>query len=402
MGQDAGKMAIAGNDATTGAATSATLDETRFAWLAMALTPGLGPKRILQAAEKVGSVAGIPYMALTELESLGFPSQSVQFLASSRAREEALAEWENICAQGADLVTWSCAEYPDRLRQIFDPPPVLWVRGNIKILNAPSIAIVGTRRPTPYGVTMAEKLSRDLALHKLIIISGMARGIDSVSHKSALEVKTPTIAVWGTGIDVIYPKENKKLAEEILADGGAIITEYRLGTFPAPQNFPKRNRIISGMSLGVLVVEAGEHSGTRVTARCAMEQDRDVYAVPGNVTTKNAWGPNTLIKDGARLTTGWEDVWEGLPSQVRLELESQLGVASEGAQAASLFEQAPVSPQQETVLKVLSHDEALHLDELLEQLETELNSSEVFMVLFELEQMGLIRQLPGRNYVKTL
>jgi DNA processing protein len=156
------------------------------------------------------------------------------------------------------------------------------------------------------------------------------------------------------------------------------------------------------MSVGVLVVEAGEHSGTRVTARCAMEQNRDVYAVPGNVTTKNAWGPNTLIKDGARLTTGWEDIWEGLPSQVRQELELQLGVASEDPGAASLFEQAPVTPQEALVLKMLSHDEALQLDELLEKLESELNSSEVFMALFELEQTGRIRQLPGKNYVKTL
>lgn len=383
-------------------APTAVLDETRLAWLAMVLTPGLGPKRILQAVEKVRDVASIPYLSLTELESLGFPAPAVQFLASSQAREEAAAEWARIREQEGTLITWSCKEYPERLRYIFDPPPVLWVRGNAEILNRHSIAIVGTRRPTPYGIAMTEKLSRDLASRKLIIISGMARGVDSVAHQGALAAKTPTVAVWGTGIDVIYPKENKRLAEEILAGGGAIISEYRLGTFPAPQNFPKRNRIISGMSVGVLVVEAGEHSGTRVTARCAMEQDRDVYAVPGNVTTKNAWGPNMLIKDGARLTTGWEDIWEGLPTQVRQELEEQLGVASESPGAASLFEQVPESPQEALILKMLSHDEALHLDELLEKVESELSSSEVFMALFELEQSGRIRQLPGKNYVKSL
>lgn len=387
---------------TPDSVSKAVLDETRLAWLAMVLTPGLGPKRILQAVEKVADVASIPYLPLTELESLGFPAAAVQFLASSQSREDAAVEWQKLQEQGATLVTWSCKDYPERLRHIFDPPPVLWVRGNTEVLNNHSIAIVGTRHPTPYGTGMAEKLSRDLASRKLTIISGMARGIDSVAHQGALAAKMPTIAIWGTGIDVIYPKENKRLAEDILAGGGAIVSEYRLGTFPAPQNFPRRNRIISGMSLGVLVVEAGEHSGTRVTARCAMEQDRDVYAVPGNVTTKNAWGPNMLIKDGARLTTGWEDIWEGLPSQVRLELEAQLGVASESPGAASLFEQAPETPQEALILKMLSPDEALHLDELLEKVESDLSSSEVFMALFELEAKGRIRQLPGKNYVKSL
>jgi DNA processing protein len=402
-GTETGPMTFASPTAPSPSPTSATvLDETRLAWLAMVLTPGLGPKRILQAVEKTRDVASIPYLPLTELESLGFPASAVQFLASSQARDDAAAEWERICQQGARLVTYSCPEYPERLRYIFDPPPVLWVRGDTDVLNRHSIAVVGTRRPTPYGIGMTEKLSRDLAVRKLVIISGMARGVDSVAHQGALAVQAPTIAVWGTGIDVIYPKENKKLAEDILAGGGAILSEYRLGTFPAPQNFPRRNRIISGMSLGVLVVEAGEHSGTRVTARCAMEQDRDVYAVPGNVTTKNAWGPNMLIKDGARLTTGWEDIWEGLPSQVRQELEQLSGVASESQEAASLFEQVPVTPQEALVLKMLSHDEALHIDELLEKLESDLSSSEVFMALFELEQSGRVRQLPGKNYVKSL
>ena len=156
----------------------------------------------------------------------------------------------------------------------------------------------------------------------------MARGIDSAAHKGALAAKAPTIAMWGTGIDVIYPKENKHLAEQILLGGGAIVSEYPMGTFPAPQNFPKRNRIISGMSVGVLVIEASETSGTRVTARCALEQNRDVYAVPGNVTSKTAWGPNTLIKQGARLVATWEDIWEDLPTQVRVQLEEQLEAES--------------------------------------------------------------------------
>ncbi len=180
-------------------------------------------------------------------------------------------------------------------------------------------------------------LSRDLAARRLLIVSGMARGIDTCAHKGALAARRPTVAVWGTGIDVIYPKENKKLAEEILATGGTIVSEVPMGTFPAPQNFPRRNRIISGLSIGVLVVEASENSGTRVTARCAAEQDRDLYAVPGNVTNKGSWTPNTLIKQGAKLVATWEDVWEDLPSQVRLELEGASRVESKPEPAASLL-----------------------------------------------------------------
>src|SRR5258705_4396227 len=179
----------------------------------------------------------------------------------------------------------------------------------------------------------------------------MARGVDTAGDKGAIEAGGKTVAVWGTGIDVIYPKENKKLAESIVATGGTLISEFRLGTFAAPQNFPIRNRILSGMSVGVLVIEAAEYSGTRITARCAMEQNRDVFAVPGNVTNKNAWGPNTLIKQGAKLTASWEDVWEDLPSAIRMQLEDEMGVAardeSKGGGSASLFEEPGGRPMPE-------------------------------------------------------
>jgi DNA processing protein len=197
---------------------------------------------------------------------------------------------------------------------------VLYVRGNPEVLTQPGIAMVGTRHPTPYGSGMAERLACDLAAQGLVIISGMARGVDTASHRGAISAKGKTIAVFGTGVDVIYPKENSRLSEQILALGGALISEFRLGTFAAPQNFPIRNRILSGMSVGVLVVEAAEYSGTRITARCALEQNRDVFAVPGNVTNKNSWGPNTLIKQGAKLVATWEDVWEDLPPEVKLAL----------------------------------------------------------------------------------
>jgi DNA processing protein len=249
---------------------------------------------------------------------------------------------------------------------------------------------------------MAEMLARDLAARRLLIISGMARGVDSCAHRGALEARMPTVAVWGTGIDVVYPKENKKLAEEILALGGAIVSELPMGTFPAPQNFPRRNRILSGLSVAVLVVEASENSGTRVTARCAAEQNRDLFAVPGNVTNKGSWTPNTLIKQGAKLVATWEDVWEDLPSQVRLELEAEGGFASKPEAAASLLPDPVLRPEEAMVLEVLHSDESLQIDEILELLETQLTSSEVFTALFELEMAGRVRCLPGKNYVRTM
>lgn len=376
--------------------------ETQLAWLALALTPGLGARRIVKAVEAIGDAARLFRLSLTELESLNLPAPSVQFLFDGKARAEAEEELSRVHQKGATILTYSDANYPGRLREIFDPPPVLWVLGDIPLLSRPSIAVVGTRHPTPYGSGMAEMLARELASRKLVILSGMARGIDAQAHRGALAAKAPTVAVWGTGVDVIYPKENKSLAENILATGGAILSEQRLGSFPAPQNFPRRNRILSGMSIGVLVVEAGEHSGTRITARCALEQNRDVYAVPGNVTTKNAWGPNTLIKQGAKLVATWEDVWEELPTQIRQELEEELGFASPDGVAASLLEELPLEEHQKVVLGKLRHDEALQLDELIETLDSELSSSEIFTALFQLELSGRIKQLPGKNYILRL
>jgi DNA processing protein len=383
----------------------ATPDNSQLAWLALTLAPGLGPRRILQAVENVGTAPRILELSLTDLEALRFPAPAVQYIANGQAIADAAEEWRRVQAEGASLLSYADEAYPERLREIFDPPPLLWIRGDVALLSKPAIAVVGTRHPTPYGIGMAEMLSRDLALRGLIILSGMARGVDTAAHKGAIAAKSPTVAIWGTGIDVIYPKENKALAERILAGGGAIVSEYKLGTFPAPQNFPRRNRLLSGISVGVLVVEAGEHSGTRVTARCAIEQNRDVYAVPGNVTSKNAWGPNTLIKQGAKLTATWEDVWEDLPSQIRLQLESRLGAEyggeSKGQAAASLFEQPPLPRTEALVLGILRHDEALLLEEIMEKLESELSSSEIFTALFELELAGRVKQLPGKNYVKS-
>jgi DNA processing protein len=377
-------------------------DEDRLAWLALALTPGLGPRRILEAMRGLDAASRVFGMTLTELEGLRFPAESAQHIFDGKARHVAEEEWSAVAAQNATILTFECTAYPERLKEIYDPPPVLWVRGDVRLLTRPSIAVVGTRHPSPYGSGMAELLSRDLAARRVLISSGMARGIDTCAHKGALAARMPTLAVWGTGIDVIYPKENKKLAEEILASGGTIVSEVPLGTFPAPQNFPRRNRILSGLSIGVLVVEASENSGTRITARCASEQNRDLYAVPGNVTSKGAWTPNMLIRQGAKLVATWEDVWEDLPSQVRIELESLAHSESKPEAPASLLPDPVLRPEEALVLEVIRADESLQMDEILDLLDTQLTSSEVFTALFELEMSGRIRSLPGKNYVRVL
>lgn len=380
-------------------------DQARVAWMALTLTPGMGPTRINKAVKALGVAERVFEASLTELEAAGMPAQSAQFLFDGKARDVAEDEIHKVTEAGGSILTQDDEAYPDRLREIYDPPAVLWVRGNQELLARPGIAVVGTRHPSPYGSGMAEMLSRDLANRRLVILSGMARGVDTAAHKGAIEAGGKTVAVWGTGIDVIYPKENKKLAESIVASGGTIISEYPLGTFPAPQNFPIRNRILSGMSVGVLVIEAAEYSGTRITARLAMEQNRDVYAVPGNVTNKNAWGPNTLIKQGAKLTATWEDVWEDLPSYIKIQLEEEIGATagdeSKIAKSASLFSNTPLPEHEQMVLDRLKHDESVQLDDLIERLEAELGSAEIFTALFELELAGRIRQLPGKNYVRS-
>lgn len=389
-----------------------------MAWLAMALTPGLGPRRIQRAMRALEDPAQLFLLPLTALEALKLPAAAARFIADGQARKAAEEEWRRVADSGCCVISYADTEYPERLREIFDPPPVLWVRGDVQVLSCHGIAVVGTRHPSPYGSGMAEMLARDLAARKLLILSGMARGIDTAAHKGALDAGGRTAAVWGTGLDVVYPKENKRLAEEIIQSGGAIVAEQPMGIFPAPQNFPLRNRIISGLSVGVLVVEAAEQSGTRVTARCALEQNRDVFAVPGNVTNKNAWGPNTLIKQGAKLTATWEDVWEELPSQIRLELEGRQeagqadlfasGSASGEGVTASLLQQGnetpppgpPLTPSEAAVYGLLRMDVSIHMEELLEQLEGQVTSAEIFTALFELELNNRIRQLPGKNYLR--
>jgi DNA processing protein len=370
-------------------------------WLAISLTPGLGPTKARKLIEHFGSAEAVFRASLTELEATGIQAVSAQSLATGKSAELAREEIARAAAADIAMVSMDDPSYPPRLKEIYDPPLILRVRGNPQVLTLPGIAMVGTRHPTPYGSGMAERLACDLAAQGLVIISGMARGVDTASHRGAISAKGKTVAVFGTGVDVIYPKENSRLAEQILALGGALISEFPLGTFAAPQNFPIRNRIISGMSVGVLVLEAAEYSGTRITARCALEQNRDVFAVPGNVTNKNSWGPNTLIKQGAKLVATWEDVWEDLPPEVRLALTPTASPESPGASSASLFPDQGLPPHEKRILSLLKADETTHIDEIVEKLENDLSSSEIFAALFELELAGKIRQMPGKNFVKS-
>jgi DNA processing protein len=319
-----------------------------------------------------------------------------------KSLELAACEYDRIREMAAELVVLGDAEFPERLLEIYDPPLVLYIKGCTELIAQHGIAVVGTRHPTPYGIGMAERLAADLAVHGLVIISGMARGVDTAAHRGALAAHGRTLAVWGTGIDEVYPKENRKLADQIVESGGAILSEFPLGTFPAPQNFPIRNRIISGLSIGVLVIEAGEYSGTRVTARCALEQGREVFAVPGNVTNKLSWGPNTLIKQGAALVATWEDVWEELPADVRLALTPTEPPASAEAPEASLFQAVDLPPAEKRVLALLRPDESTHIDLIVERLRSHLSSSEIFTALFELELNGRIRQMPGKYFVRRM
>jgi DNA processing protein len=261
------------------------------------------------------------------------------------------------------------------------------------------LGVVGTRRPTPYGVAATERLAADLAKAQLTIVSGMARGVDTAAHKAALAAGGNTVAVFGCGVDLVYPAENRKLAGS-LAEKGLLLSEFPMGAPPYPQNFPIRNRVISGMSVGVLIIEGAQYSGSAITARLAMDQQREVFAVPGNITSKMSWGPNLLIKQGAKLVQDWNDVVVELAPEDRRRLIVQ-GQQALGVEPVN--EPATESPQAQVAKQVLSRlavDQPVHLDTLIETMEG-YSSSELIAALFELEMMGMARQLPGKNFVKV-
>jgi len=366
-------------------------------WLALALTPGLGARMAGKLLVEFGSPDAIFSASLTALEGQRLPAAVAQAIHSRQPLSDAAKELAQVQAAGCRLLTWDEPEYPRRLREIYDPPTLLYVRGNVELLGRHLISIVGARRPTPYGNQMAERLARDLAARGIVITSGLARGIDSSAHRGALIATAgATIGVLGCGIDVVYPKENKKIFAEV-EERGAIITEFPTGTFPAPQNFPIRNRIIAGMALGVVVVEGAQYSGSLITARLAMEFGREVFGVPGNATQPSSFGPNQLIKQGAKLVTGWEDVVEELPTPVRAEL---LPVEAASTEERAALVEENLAPGERPLYELLSLDESRHVDDLVEL--SGLTSSEVLAALFDLELKGVVRQLPGKQFLKVL
>jgi DNA processing protein len=382
--------------------------EEELHWLALRSIPGLGARTSGKLLHRFRTPQAIFRASRTELEGAGVSGSVAQSIVSGCAFEDAAEQREKMVQVGALLITLGDERYPRALREIFDPPILLFARGRVELIDSICLGVVGTRRPTPYGLAVAERLSADLAHAGLTIVSGMARGIDSAAHKGALAAGGNTVAVLGCGVDVVYPSENRKLAAE-LAVKGLIVSEFPMGAVAFPQNFPIRNRIISGASVGVLVVEGAQYSGSAITAKLAMDQGREVFAVPGNITSKLSWGPNLLIKQGARLVQDWNDVVAELPVESRRHLieegrkriEAEAGGTPDGAQPSLLQGQAPeLDAVARRALQALQVDASIHLDDLLEKVE-DISPSEMIAALFELEMLGLVKQLPGKNFVKV-
>ena len=391
--------------------------EEELHWLALRMVPGLGTRRIGLLLERLQTPQAIFRASASELEAAGLTGAAARSVASGCSFDDAASQQQKMREAGAQLIALSDVRYPEALRKIYDPPPVLFARGRAELLSSISIGVVGTRRPTPYGVAAAERLAGDLARAGMTITSGMARGIDTTAHKAALAAaltaEAATVAVLGCGVDIVYPSENRKLATEIAARG-LIVSEFPMGATAFPQNFPIRNRVISGLSCGILVVEGAQYSGSSITARLAIDQGREVFAVPGNITSKMSWGPNLLIKQGAKLVQDWNDVVVDLPqaAQRRLIDEGRQRIMNQGLGADGLTPvesscQAAASeltePHQQVARRVLGRlkpDQAIQLDVLVDTLE-DASPSEIIAALFELEILGLVRQMPGRNFVKV-
>jgi DNA processing protein len=383
--------------------------EEELYWLALRLIPGLGTRKAAALIARFRTPQAVFRASRTELEGAGLSGSIAQSIVSGCSFDDALHQQDKMKELGASLVTMGDASYPELLRQIFDPPVVLFARGNVDLLRSTCFAVVGTRRPTPYGIAVAERLAGDLARAGVTIVSGMARGIDSAAHKGTLAAEGSTVAVLGCGVDVVYPSENRKLSLDIAAKG-LIVSEFPMGSVAFPQNFPIRNRVISGLSVGLLVVEGAQYSGSAITAKLALDQGRELFAVPGNVTSKLSWGPNLLIKQGAKLVQDWNDVIVDLPAETRLKLihegkERLLGqgvspdLASSGGGHASLLS-GPECEVGRRVLQRLQPDIPAHLDDLVDNMEG-CSASELIAALFELEMLGLARQLPGKNFVRV-
>ena len=371
-------------------------------WIALNMTPGVGPRAAAKLLERFGSAEGVFGALRSELERLRLRPETIESIALRDRHDEAAREVERLREiSGADVLILDDGTYPALLREIADPPVTLYVRGSwAACLEAPCLAVVGSRRASTYGQNVAQMLARDLASRGVTIISGLARGIDAAAHRGALEAGGRTVAVLGTGIDEVYPRDHKRLAAEILEQGGALVSQFPLSTPPVSENFPYRNRIISGLSLGTLVVEAAENSGSLITARLAMEQNREVYAIPGNITSRNSFGTNYLIKGaGAKLVQTWQDVAAEFPPEIAARMLPP-EPSREDVKAREPTLPPDLSEAERAVMRLLSSDDAVHIDAL--SASSELAVQELAGVLLTLEMRELIRQLPGKCFVRKL
>jgi DNA processing protein len=359
-------------------------DEAKF-WVAFSRIPGVGTKRYQALLARFGSLAEAWNATRSELKEAGLDQRTVRAIADERVNIEPDAEWERLEKAGVRTLTWNDAAYPSRLKEIDDAPPLLYVKGDILPQDELSVAVVGTRRATPYGRQVAEEMSFQLAANHITVVSGLARGIDAIAHRSALQAGGRTLAVLACGLDLIYPPEHKKLASEII-ERGALISEQPLGTQPRGDFFPRRNRILSGMSLGVLVVEGDLKSGALITVDFANDQGREVFAVPGSVFSTQSRGTNLKIQRGeAKLVLKVDDILEELNLQT----------------APQQIEMIELNPATDTEAELLRHisQEPVHIDEVCR--ESGLPVSTVSSLLAMMELKGLIREIGSKAYVRA-
>jgi DNA processing protein len=359
----------------------------------LTLIPRIGIRTRNRIWKAVTDIADIFKMGEKRLHEFGIPSEAHVAIRSRayRAAADEIMNWA--VREGCRLILRGTPEYPGPLEEIPDAPLVLYARGSLENPNIPCLAVVGSRRPTVYGLQMAQGIASDLGSRGICIVSGMARGIDGAAHRGCLKSGGTTIAVLGCGIDVVYPQEHRQLKEQITG-AGLVISEFPPGTAPNPYNFPIRNRIISGLSAGSLVVEASEKSGSLITARLALEQNREVFAVPGNNTSPSSYGPNYLIKQGAKLVQSWKDVVEEMPVELREKIFSH-----EKTKQSLLPEKYSVSDEEKKILFILKLDETTHFDKLYH--DSSLNIPELSERLLKMEMEGWIRRLPGNMYIRT-
>jgi len=358
--------------------------DTRHLWLTLALIPGLGPATIKKLVERFGSALEILTANRKVLEGCAFlRKESLAALCDPKSAGAAADQELRLAEKaGITLLCWDDPLFPPLLREINDPPPILYVRGTPQLLSSPGIAMVGARAASSYGLQIAERLAGELARHDLVITSGFAMGIDTAAHRGALAAGGKTIAVMGCGLDIIYPGQNKKLHAQI-AGHGAIISEYPLGTLPEGFRFPARNRIISGLSLGVVVVEAAHRSGTLITAHQALEQGRDVFAIPGRIDSPKSEGCHRLIQEGAKLVHTGADILE------ELSLSAPTSSPAEKPQA-------PPLPLEEEKVFSLLEVYPKNIEAIIEA--AALPAHRISEILLRLELMGLVASLPGKQY----